>query len=1007
VTTLPFVLDIEVDIKMAQPATNVQLPPLSPDFKGPVVSESPISLPQPLSPTQSLSSPHSITSPQSLTSSGSFTSTTTLTQTRSDFLPKFQESYITDADRQKAVELLTQQRVIDGKAKKIKKEEPFTYKEVNPVLGALISDPSSTASPGLVQALLEQGGDVSVARHKSKSLWKKVIRKDQVVRRSDVLAKATQNCKLEVVWILSQQADDIAKTEALKFAIEQNDTAKALVLLNSGADAVEFHAEFLAAVEKNADDMVEVVLRSAKGPCTTCITQGLVTATNNGSLRNSLILLEKGADADFENGAALQKAIEAGREDLTNAIAFCKTKPSPKSFDVALGLAYGKLVSDAEKQHRMIDICLRGGARGSTTDETLVQACRSGQIALIELLLTHGASVDHGEGAALQYAVTSKQPALLTTLLRGKPSLSTLATVIPTTTKLDDPAVAYEVTQILLSAGLLGDSVAETLIEFITHPKLPVADSEYLKLIQLLLEKGKANVNHGEGKSIKLATSTCAIDVLRLLLQHGPSVASLNAAFPIAMNLGDATQRLEIVTMILEAGASGTIIDEALLVSASTGSQGVALTSVLLKQSSVDYQNGKALCNAIKTCSLEQMKALMLGGPSEDTLKAAWVEADALEDDNFQYQAFEILLAVGVDKTLKDNSLITVASRGQRGIEVCRLLLQHQASPDHSDGACVTIAAKGLHLSTLTLLADSVSSSSVFTSAFDALSDGDEWLAPRGLEIVHFLLEYGASGPEVDAAFCKAARLYDPDAVELLASSINPEVVDVALATVTHSAQDWMSPDNSHLWLIHSLLEWGAAGDCVNITLMQALDAFCRGFTSEDLVDTLLQVGAKADVNFQDGEAVRIATRYGNVALLEKLAAYDATSKTLSVAFSEAITAGHDEKVLLSLIDVFMNNKGAKPDVKITPEGYQPPIFACLAAYPESSKLVKRLAEIGCDIESQIESFIYDDEEQAAENVTALVWALCQPEKRISSEAIVALLDSKGECYIFVPLSTK
>jgi hypothetical protein len=963
---------------------------LSADFKDATVLEISISSPQSLSSKQ----PESLTSTQSSTSAQSFSSTTTYTPTRSVSLPKFRENYITDADRQLAIALLTQQRVIDGKTKKTKKDEAFNYKEVNPVLDAVVSGKTSPASPGLVQALLELGGDVSVRRPSSKSIWMKVLRKDQELRRSDVLAKATQNCSLDVVWILSLQADDIAKTEALPFAIQQNDTSKALVLLNGGADVDGFHAEFLSAVEENRDDMVEILLCATRGPCTACRTTGLVKAVNNGNLRNSLILLEKGADADFEEGAALQKAVMAGREDLANAIAIYERKPSPKSFDIAVGLSYAKLADDAEKQHRMIDICLQGGAKGSITDETLVHACKSGQSALIDILLTYGASVDHDTGAAIQHAISSKHPALLATLLRGKPSLSTLAIAIPIATTLDDPAVAYEITDILLSAGLRGDSVAGALITVVERPTQAVVDLEHVRLIQLLLEKGEADVNFDGGKSISSASATGITEVLEPLLQHSPSVQSLNTAFPLAMELQDAARKLAIVSMILQAGASGKIIDEALLASASTGKDGVELTLALLKQSSVNYQNGKALCNAIKSCSLEQMQALMVSGPSESTLEAAWVEANALKNDEFQYQAFQILLAAGVDKRLKDTSLITAATRGNQGIQVCTLLLQHQASPDYLNGACVVSAAKGLHLETLNLLAGSVTSASVFTTAFDAFTDGEEWLTPSGLEIVNFLLEHGASGQGVDAAFCKAARLYDSNALELLASSVNPEAVNVALATVSQAGKDWLSTDI--LWLIHSLLNWGAAGDCVNIVLLEVLDAYSQGFTTEGLIDMLLYFGAKADVNFQNGEAVKIAARYGNAALLEKLASCGATSETLWVGLAEAITAGHDENVLLSLIDVFMNNKGAKPNAKTTLDGYQPPIFTCLAAYPQSAKLAKRLANIGCNLEAQIEYWLYDDENVEGENVTVLTWALSQPEKHIASAVIDELIVAKG-----------
>jgi hypothetical protein len=957
------------------------------------------------------SSPRSITSTQSMTSSPTsptsrptlgnnrLSTLTSVTAVQLPSLPRFKDDYSTEAEVQRAKEMLNHQRLAQGQKKKVQKNEPYIYKEVNPILEEVISNKDTPASPGLVQALIDLGGDVQHARQASTKIWNKVLRRKQEVELSDFLTKATQNCNLEVVWILSQRAGDANRTKALPFAIKQGDIAKTRVLLDSGADASAFHEEFLTAVEQNADEMVFILLRATKGPCQDCLSKGLVKAAANGSSRNTSLLVEKGADADFEDGAALQKAIIAGREDLANAIALCEKQPSSNSFDTAVGLAYSKLAGDAEKQYRMVELCLKGGARGSITNDTLVKATISEQSQLINILLEYGASVDHDSGAALKHAVSSKQLKLLKTLLRGKPLNTTLAMVISSTT-LEDLGVVYEIIDILLSAGLRGDAVSKTLIRVIEHPIQAVADTDYLRLLQLILEKGNANVNFDGGKSLKRGATKGMTHVLKLLLQHGPSLENLNAAFLLAMELNNSAQRLEVVTMILQAGASGTVVDEALLVSAGSGKYGVELTSALLKQSSVDYENGKALCVAINTCCLGQMQALMVGQPSRSTLAAAWAEADGLQDDKFRYQAFQILLAAGVEDSLPSGSLITAATRGKRGLQVCELLLQHGASPDYENGACVVSAAKGLHLDTLSLLAGSVTSASVFTTAFDAMSDGEGWLAPRGLEVVHFLLESGASGPGVDKAFCKAARLYEPDALELLASSINPEAVDVALATVTQTGKDWLLPNHVHLWVIHSLLDWGAEGDPVNVGLLEALNAYARGFASADLIDTLLYVGAKADVNFRNGESIQIAIRNGNTPLLEKLASCGATKETLTLAFAEAIIAKLDEHVLYSLIEIFTNNKGAKPELKTTPEGYPPHIFACLAAYPRSERLVKQLAEVGCDLEAQIESFTYYDEVVGAEDVTALVWALSQTEKPIASAVIGALIDAKGEFYL-------
>ncbi|KAK6337894.1 hypothetical protein TWF696_001372 [Orbilia brochopaga] len=913
-------------------------------------------------------------------------------------MPSFKSSYITDADRQRAMDLMVAQRVSDKKEKKTKKSEPFTYKEANPVLASIIADGSTPASPGLVQVLLEHGGNVSIARPKSKSFIKMVTRKDQKERRSDLLSQATQNCGAEVVWILTQSADDIAKNEALPFAVRQNDPTKCQVLVAAGADSSPLHTEFLAAVDNQWDETVEVLLSSKRdlGPCQDCRDQGLVKATNKGSMTISQMLLDKRANADFQSGAALQKAMEDGREDLVKAITSCASQPSPSSLDIAVDIAYTKLVKDAEMQFRMIENCLKAGAKGSKTNETLLQASRKGQGQLIDILLTHGASVDHKTGAALQFAITSEQPELLMTLLRGKPCNATMAAVLPDTMTLSNIKITHILVDILLAAGLRGDSVAETLIKAIETGIPGGTDAEHVELIQLLLEKGEANVNHEGGKSIVLAASQGRANVLALLLRHSPSVDSLNAAFPCAVALMDPAQRLEIATMVLDAGAKGKVVDEALVASANTGKDGASLTSAILKQSSVDYDGGKPLTNAVNTRCLEQMTALMVGNPSPSTITAAWTEAEAIEDDEFKTKAFEVLLTVPVDPLLQDQSLVVAAARGQRGLSVCALLLKNQASPERLEAAALIAAAKGLHLDTLSLLAGSVTSPASFVATFDAFSEGEHWLQPRGLEIAHFILEHGASGPEVDAAFCKAARLYEPDAMELLATSINPEIVNVALVLVTQSNDDWLSPDNRNLWLIHTLLEWGAERECVNVAFLKAVDAHARGVTSDELIDTFLTIGNKADVNFQNGEALQIAIRYGKAPLLTKLAAHGATQEVIGIAFAEAIIAVLDETVVLSLIDVLANNKTAKPDYKTPPAGYQPPLFACLAAHPKSAKLVERLIKLGCNTEAEVEAFLYDDEEIESEPASVLTWALSQ-DSPIDSAAIIALIDGKAE----------
>ena len=941
------------------------------------------------------------------------TAATSLPELLQPTLPAFLPTYITDADRTRAEELMTEQRRGDGKDKKIKKGEAFSYKEANPVLDSIVNN-ATFQSPGLFEALLQSGGNVSIARPKSTSVMKFVTRKHQTEQRTDLLTRATANCSVEAVWILarSETADETSKNEALPVAISRNDPIKAHILVDVGANLEPLHKEFLDSIDNGWDEMVAVLFLGANQPCQTCLDEGLVKAVAKGSARNVRLLLDKGADAEFREGAALQVAMIDARQDLIAAIIGSSKPPSSHTLDTVLDIAYRNnlLVRDKAKQHWMVEQCLRAGAAGVKTNQVLADACTAGQDNLIDLLLAHNASVDYNTGAAIQIAVTRQQPALLKKLLQGNPSNATMAAAIPIAVTVNGPAMAHALTQPLLSANLRGDSVASALTTVIsTALKFNNTDTNtaHLELIGLLLEQGSADVNHDSAKSLLLAAHSGRPDILSLLLQKGrPSQVSLNAAFPLAISLPNPSIRLEMATMILNAGATGIVVDDALVTSASTGINGTSLTAALLPHSSVDYNSGAALVAAVKSRCLPQIGALLTGPtrPSPTTMEAAWIEADKITDMNqARLEVFEMLLTAPgrgvVARQLQDASLAAAAAQGDRGLAICALLLQHgDASPEREGAKALVAAARGLHLGMLGLLGGSVASgTAVWNSVFDAFTEGEQWLQPRGLEVVQFLLQHGASGSEVDAAFCKAVRLYEQDAVELLGLAITPRVVDLAFAFAMDSTE-WMEFDNGGLWLIHLLLERGVEKQYVNAEFLRAADAYARGMASDALVDTFLTVGARADVNFQNGEPLLIAVRHGSIALLKKLVDGDgATRETISLAFAEAIISTHKESIVSSLIKVLVSNPGVMPNVKKSPEGYQPPLFACLAAHPQSAKLAKQLIDLKCDVDAEVRHFLYDDEDVAAESATVLAWALSLPEKRIGSAVIIALIEGKGE----------
>ncbi|OTA85833.1 hypothetical protein M434DRAFT_82425 [Hypoxylon sp. CO27-5] len=752
---------------------------------------------------------------------------------------------------------------------KTRRPGAFTYKEATAVLGKIAQGALPTATPGLVQALLDYGADVCLSRRKSTNVLKLMMNKDQEDVRSNLLEEATRNCSDDIFRLLAQNADKIALDKALPIAIVQDSTEKVTILLARGADASALCNQFSQAVERGSDDMVDILLRQSRGACQSCRDKGLIRAAELGHTLKAQILLSKGADVAFDQAAALKAAIHSDNEDMVDVLISCKEIGMQHShlLDFAVGETY------SHKQYRAFRRCLQTGAKGPMTDATLIKAIDHRQHDLVQTLIDHGASVEWQEGAAVISAFKSGEPELLQAILKGKPSESSMIAAIAHTPNLSDVRIAHVMVHLLLSAGLRDESVlGETLIQVLDGKSMAGDEEARLKLAYLLLELGNANVNLHQGRSLGLAVSEGWIDIFNLLLRYRPSVDSLDTALGCAMTLNNSDSRKQILTIVL----------------------GIVSNSS--------------------------------------------------------------------DKMHLEATAVASAAKSHR-----RDILEHLAQ------SCL-------------------SSAGIIAGIRAMISTGEEWLTPSGLGTFQFLLDHGASGPPVDEAFCHAARFMNRDAVELLSMSVDVAVFSKALEGVVSSSQEWHSPDDNNLWLVHSLLEWGACGEPVNLALVKATSAFALGSASETLIDTLLLV---ADVNFQGGEALKVAIRAGNASLLEKLASSGASRDTMTQAFGEVIITRLSEDTVITLLNTIVKSSTSEntPDFKTTLPNRYPPIVDCLSTHPSSAKVVKRLIDLGCDLEAKFKTRVYSEMEP--ELATALIWSLSSLEenRRVSTPVLEALIE--------------
>lgn len=915
--------------------------------------------------------------------------------------------------------------------------KPFSSKESSPVLTDIVSgrlDRQQGVTAGVVEVLLsDHDASLSVAKRKSSSLFKKVAGIDQteILHSTDLLSQAVQNCDAEIVATLLQHADFSSRSKALAVAMRTNDPVKVQFVMAAGANAAPLCEEFQEIVQSSSFEMMHAVvaISQTRRPCQSCLNKALIHAVNQGSLRRTQSLIHNGADVTSNGSGALLSAVQTGRADLVKALTAevpsSSPKVSPEILDNAVGLAYQQIdgTQRPDASYHVLELCLAAGAYGNGTSRTLTNAIRHGQFDILDMFVKQDVPAFRDEDAGMaiiKASIATERPEIIKTILslpRG-PSRTQKMEGVTQALRLRNQPAGLAMAGLLLQSGLHGDAaVTEVLVSSIRIlcacvAQTPLAVEAYrssFEFVKLFLDQGAADVDHRAGEPLVLAAGSGLMDVLGLLLQRRPSVASLSKAVIRAMDVQHPRTRYATIKMLLEAGAHGPQVDEALTKSAKLGPDHVNLTSMILSYSSVDVACGRPLVSAVRSGCFEQVKALVkFGKPSHATTSAAWVEVQTVKDAEFQMIIYQLFLNSGkVDQSLCDKGLVGAAALGHKGKRVCELMLKHGGSPARLGGQAIAVAAKHFFVETVEMLSCHVDSHEIYTTAFGALTESPYWLMSEGLSIAKLLLQKGATGEVVESAFFQAARHHAVDAVDLLHDHVGTQAFGLALVSAASDPTKWPSASDDVLGLIEQLLNSGAGSQYTNDVLLDTVEAECASNgVVKDVVETLMIVGdGHADINHRNGEVLKIAIRRGNPDLLDHILNCTtqpgpvASKVAMTEAFAEAITTDQlEDDVILKILDVLVKPRtgGHLPDFRalVSKEGKWPPIFSCVAMHPNSPRLVKRLAELGCDMQPETYLNLYDDEEVQAEPANPLLWAVCWAENRVSLDTVQALIET-------------
>ncbi|KAF4470130.1 Ankyrin repeat domain-containing 17 [Fusarium albosuccineum] len=765
------------------------------------------------------------------------------------------------------------------------------------------------------------------------------------------------------------------------------------------------------------------------------VAEALLTTLSEKPVDMSLLhlILQQGrADINHLDGQILQQAVQ---------------NPDPKVLDLVLSL--GKQTGDT------ITRCLDGLAPLPSTDnkawklgvilsksarkldlhsmlvrevQTLVQdSSNKSSLSTLKKLFECGADPNTFQARPLCSAVAAAREPVVDVMFNCQkpPTAASLAVALPQALSISDPMNRLAFTKRLVEAGAVPREVNRALNHAISNFTSDVA------LVSVLANFADAS----DGEALVLAVSKESPEILDLLLSRTKhSLENRNACLERAMQITDWTPRLAICSRLAKVGVSPKTASDALLIAARDGD--LELGDVLIAHgASISTNNGQAIIEACRGGSVEVLDVLLRSNvdTQQSTLERGFQAATEVGDLNKRAMVFQRLLKRGVSGEVVDIQLVSAAKYGEAGLEVLRVLLAAGADPNYSNGEAVVAATRSAFVGSLELLLglwheggnQKKASPPTLIRALKA-----SWKLDRDIRfhIVGDLMK--ASMPatdEVHIALSKAVGEDEPDerlikllldsgaspltngcyavvqavqgvkasALELLlARDISEEDINQVFSNgfTADKFATWFTSDG--LEVAKMLLDKGATGDalCGAMVLVMMNSTNETEPLANDFVDLFVSYGV--DVDFENGRPLICASSKANAAWTEKLLACKPSAQTLSLAFERVFDTERSPEEVLVLFELFSGYRDGEVglDVMARSPGSEPILIKAISQYPRSAELLQTLLDAGFYHDQSTRYRIYEKIEEP-EEMTVLLWAIAQPQKKVSTTLIKMLIE--------------
>ncbi|KAG6015388.1 hypothetical protein E4U54_003573 [Claviceps lovelessii] len=750
------------------------------------------------------------------------------------------------------------------------------------------------------------------------------------------------------------------------------------------------------------------------------------------------LLLQKGcADIDLLGGSIIKKSLSIPDPKVLDMV-FGLGKPSSSSVTCALTelTSLPSADSKAWKLRAILSRCTHKPDLDWVLPHEVQSVLKSSNdkasLSTLKILLDGGANPNAFKAAALCHAVIGANSKVADMLLEANvpPTSTSLGAALPHVLRITDSVTRLTLTKKLVEAGAPPLEVNRALVHAITA--FPTDAS---------LQGALATAaDTSDGEALALSVSMESTETMDLLLAKSQSsVETRSVMLSKAMEVKNRAARHRMCQSLLKFGVSDESASNALLIAARDGD--VKLGDMLMAHgASITTNNGQAIVEACRAGSAEVLAILLKqDGPlPKHMLESGFQAATEVRDLSKRAVIFASLLERGVTGDLVDAELQSAARYGEEGEPVLRVLLVAGADPNFNDGECVVTATKSAFISSLELLLGlwdergnqkrvcqptlvrslkacwNLSRDIRFKVVGDLLKAGlqvtedlhiilNEAVNEEDPEerLVRLLLDHGAS-PTANG--CKTLV----DAVNKFVTSSLALVLDKKLPRedVSRAFNHAFVAENFSKWFTESgfltasmLLDAGADGDSISGALVLAIK--CSTSETHDLANRFvtLLVSHHADVNYNQGEPLQLAASKANVFWTRQLLECRPTIETLSLAFQCIFDTALPQDEILNLFRLFAEYRDGhvRMDVMSVQQGRDPILVRAISQYPRSVAILEILLDAGL-YHDQATTYKVHSEIEDAEEVTLLLWALAQPQKRVSNALIELLLTRGGEC---------